>query len=304
MKIKFREDDFLVSEIPFVDIEGKSGKYSYFLLKKKDRNTVDVVNEVCRRLRIDRKSIGFAGNKDKKAVTSQYISILTNDFENIEKLDINNASLKFVGYGSERINLGDLKGNKFEIIVRQLSNEKELILGKVKNYFGEQRFGKDNLNVKIGKNLIKKEFKKVCELLDLDADGNNFVEAVRKIDMKLLRLYVNAYQSWIWNKVVKEINNLEEIEVIGFLTEFENEIVREKYEEIMIKEDILKEDFLVKQIKEISMEGTTRKLFMNVRNFFYNWSNDELFEGKKKCTLFFELDKGCYATVVLEALFH
>ena len=47
----------------------------------------------------------------------------------------------FVGWSENRITLGDLKGNKFEIVVRGLENERDLQVENVKNFFGEQRFG-------------------------------------------------------------------------------------------------------------------------------------------------------------------
>ncbi|MDP3917324.1 MAG: tRNA pseudouridine(13) synthase TruD [Nanoarchaeota archaeon] len=305
MKIKYKEEDFLVEEIPLLEFGTKENKYSYFLLNKNGKNTSDVINEICRHLRIHNKFIGFAGNKDKTAITSQYISIMTNIFEikDIESFKIEGVSLKFAGYGSERINLGDLKGNRFVITVRQLNDEKELNPGKIKNYFGEQRFGKNNLNSSIGKCLVKKNFRKVCELLSIKPNGNNFIEAIKGLDVRLLRLYVNAYQSMLWNEAARKIKNADEVEVIGFLTEFENEDVKKIYGEIMKNEDIHKEEFLIKQIKEISMEGTKRKLFLDVKDFSYKWSDDELFPGKKKCVVSFCLDKGCYATVVIESLF-
>ena len=310
MKIKVLEEDFKVCEVKrfelkdFDDIEGK--KYACFLMRKKGRNTLDVVLEVARRLRKRPKEIGFAGNKDKKAVTEQYVSVgLNSEAEvcKIESLEIENVSMKFVGWCDERINLGNLKGNKFEIVVRDLDCEKSLVVGRIKNLFGEQRFGVDSSNVEIGKSIVKRDFGRVCGLLGLEVDGKDFVNALRKKDLRELRLYVGAYQSWLWNKVAEKVDNAEVLEIVGFLSEFEDKIVKKVYGSILKEESVMKEDFLINQFKELSMEGDNRKLYMDVKNFSFEWKNDDIFEGKRKCKLVFELGKGSYATVFTNFLF-
>jgi TruD family tRNA pseudouridine synthase len=82
--LKQLPEDFVVIEIPSAKTE-KQGKYLYFWMKKKGRNTLDVVKELARRLRIREKDIGFAGSKDKQAVTEQMISIAGMKKEEIEK---------------------------------------------------------------------------------------------------------------------------------------------------------------------------------------------------------------------------
>ncbi len=307
MKIKVVEEDFRVEEVAsfdfkkFDEIEGQV--YGCFLLEKKRRNTPEVISEVARRLRIKMRSIGFGGNKDGMAVTKQFISIPldSEDVSSVTNLEIDGVSLKFVGWLEDRITLGSLIGNKFEIVVRGLENEKEIKVDKVKNFFGEQRFGSNNVDV--GRALVLNNFEEACRLLKLDVTDRNFVNALREIDARQLRFYVSAYQSWLWNKVAEKVEDVEEIELLGFLTEFDNGVISELYEEILLKEGVVKEKFMIKQLKEASLEGSKRGLFMDVKGFSYSWGEDELLDGKKKCKLLFELDKGCYATVVVDFIF-
>jgi len=309
MKIKVVEEDFKVEEIPKnfeLRTEYLDGyDYVHYLLEKKNWNTLDVVETVARRLRINAKSIGYAGNKDKKAVTSQRISIplsAINNVKDVENLNIKNCNAKFLGYCNERITLGDLEGNKFTIVVRRLDEERDIQISRIKNYFGQQRFGVDNKNVLVGKALLKKDFKKVCSLLGLDVSDNNFVGVLKELDARVLRLYLGAYQSFLWNNAAKKVKEVDELELVGFLTEFQ-ESTKKIYEELMNKEGVKLEDFLIKQFKEISMEGGMRKLHVDVENFSCSWKDDELFSGFKKCTMFFSLKKGCYATEVVKAIF-
>jgi tRNA(Glu) U13 pseudouridine synthase TruD len=307
MKIKVLEEDFKVFEekdlklVDFDSIEGS--RYACVLLKKKGRNTLDVIKEIARRLRKRVKDVGFAGNKDKIAVTEQYVSILIKDKKEVEKI-VDNASIKFMGWLKERINLGELKGNRFEIIVRDLDKEFDLKFDKIKNFYGEQRFGIDGGNVEIGKAFVKRDFSKVCELLGISVEGRDFIGMLRKEDLRKLRLYVGAYQSWLWNKVAKEVENLEELEAVGFLTEFKDSKVEEIYKRLMDEEGIVNDSFLINEFKELSVEGDKRKLYLDVQDFSYEWADDEIFDGKKRCKLFFKLGKGSYATVFVKNIFN
>ncbi len=310
MKTKYSEEDFIVEEVPLErDLTQKPAEesaYAYFLLEKKDWDTPRLVDEISRRLRINRKSIGYAGNKDRKAITKQRISIpleAVPDVKEVEHLSINGCSFKFLGYAKERITLGDLKGNKFVITVRQIDEPFDVEAGKIRNYFGEQRFGKENINVALGKTIIKKEFDKTCSLLGKKAEGKNYVGALKDVDSRILRLYVNAYQSWLWNEVAKKVDTADVLELVGFLTEIKDVKVQELYEKLMVKDRIKKEDFLIKQFKEISSEGGTRKLYVQVMNLTSKWEKDEIFDGTYKCIVSFALEKGCYATEVVKALF-
>ena len=308
MKIKVVEEDFKVDEIAnfelknFNEINGQP--YGIFLLTKKGRNTPDIISEIARRLRIKTRFIGFAGNKDKKAVTKQYISIpldSENEINQIIGFESKDVVFSFVGWSENRITLGDLKGNKFEVVVRGLENERDLKAEGVKNLFGEQRFG--TINVDVGRAIVKKEFEKACKLIGLEVEDNNFVNSLRNLDARQLRFYVSAYQSWMWNQVAEKAKGVENVELLGFLTDFENSAVREEYEAILSNEGISKESFMIKQIKEASLEGAKRKLIMDVSNFSFVWGEDEILDNKKKCTLSFELNKGSYATVVVDFLF-
>ncbi len=305
MKIKYIEEDFRVKEIPCFELKD-FGEFACFKLTKKNWNTSSVIEKIAEKLKVATKSMGYAGNKDKFAITEQYIALplSENEVETVENLNLVGVSIKFVGWLTERITLGFLRGNKFKIVVRQCDNEKELLFDKVKNLYGPQRFGVGNQNVDVGRALLKKDFEKACHLLKLKTEGRNFVNALANVDTRALRIYISAYQSWLWNQVAKKVENLEELEVLGFLTEFENSEVEKHYQEILDIEGIKKEDFLIKQLKKISMEGTKRKLYLDIKNFSYVWEPDDLFSGKNKCTLLFELGKGSYATVLIDYLFY
>ncbi|MEW5896341.1 MAG: tRNA pseudouridine(13) synthase TruD [Nanoarchaeota archaeon] len=204
--IKQIPEDFVVKEISSVEIKDK-GRHAYFRLKKKNRNTLDVIKEIARQLHLKEKQIGFAGNKDKQAVTEQLISIPVAKKEKIKEINVDNVSLDFVGYDDRPLSLGDLQGNEFEVVARNLDKCNINKIKFVENYFDEQRFGSNN--VEIGKGLVRRDFSAAAQLINnskikehLAKNRNDFVGALKELPMRLLKMYVHAYQSYLWNETL------------------------------------------------------------------------------------------------------
>ncbi|HLC58282.1 MAG TPA: tRNA pseudouridine(13) synthase TruD [Candidatus Nanoarchaeia archaeon] len=321
MKVKQIPEDFIVEEIIDLKIDDKKQDYSIFRLTKKNWSTFNIIEKISERLQIPQKFIGYAGIKDRKAVTTQYISIYKINKEKIENLKIEDVNLEFVGYSKERINLGDLKENKFKITIRNLN--KKIKLPKklqLENYFDSQRFGKDNNTHEIGKLILKRNFKEVCKILNLEINNNDPIGALRKQPLKLLKFYISAYQSYIWNKNLNEIikqnksiktikSELGEISfsnkkikpfkipLLNFDTE--EDIILTK---IMKEENISKLDFIIKQIPELIYASIEREAFIEIKNIKSKFSKDELNKEKLKLVLEFNLPKGSYATMLIKKI--
>jgi tRNA pseudouridine13 synthase len=325
--IKQLPEDFIVKEISNLKVKD-SGKYSYYKLTKIKENILDVVSKLAKKLGIKTKDIGFAGSKDKNAVTEQVISIKNGKKEIV--------GLRFIGYADKPITLGDLKGNKFEIVVRNLDGEEIEKVDFVVNYFDEQRFSKNN--VEIGKKLVKKKFENAAKLIDdkkcvesLKNNPNNFIGALQRVPLRMLKFYVHAYQSWLWNETVKKyleekcriikkvkysqgefvfVNSKKNVSIplIGFSDEniknIKNKEIEKIIKDIMEEEKVTYNDFIIKQIPEISMEGELRKVFVDVMDLKIDeFEEDELHLGKKKVIISFSLGKGSYATMLIRKLF-
>ena len=98
-------------------------------------------------MNIGQKSIGFAGTKDKRAITTQHFSIKTS-VDKLSKIDLENIEVDFLHSSIKPIRLGNLVGNKFRIKITNSENNEEIInnifsdlKGFFPNYFGVQRFG-------------------------------------------------------------------------------------------------------------------------------------------------------------------
>ncbi|WP_407381429.1 tRNA pseudouridine(13) synthase TruD [Methanobrevibacter sp.] len=170
--IRNRYEDFYVEEIPEMLPTGE-GPNVWIWIEKLGRTTLDVVLDIARDLHIDRKRMGFAGMKDKKALTRQWICIANMDseeqFRQVENLDIYKTDFLEITRGRKKLRMGQLTGNKFRILIRDLddieksadiANEvlKELEVTGVPNYYGWQRFGKPRTNTHlVGEALIQND---------------------------------------------------------------------------------------------------------------------------------------------------
>lgn len=314
-KIKQIPEDFYVKEL--INLKFNSGNYSYFLLKKRNLTTLEAINTISKRFKINIKNIGYAGNKDKRAITEQYISILNC---NLKDIKFNDLGLKFLGYGNERIKLGNNLGNEFLITVRNLDKKYNGIKFIV-NYFDEQRFSK--INIKIGKYLLQEKFKEICNLLKLDDE--NPIMSLNKFNKKELRFYLHSYQSFIFNKSVAEylknkykyhkkvkyssgsfifVDKKENLKfpLISFDAKFNK---KDKiYLKILKEEKINLEQFIIKKIPWLIEETSYRNVFANVKNFkIVKYEKDELNKGEFKQIISFTLPKGSYATILVKEIF-
>jgi tRNA pseudouridine13 synthase len=315
--IKEKPEDFLVEEIlvlPCCD-----GAYSYWQLRKKNLTTLEAVAKISGQLRIPLKYVKFAGNKDKRAVTTQHISVYSAPKERIASLSIQDIALSFVGHGAAPIYTGQHQGNRFQVTVRNLDTAKVPLLKvpllRVTNYFGAQRFSEHNVD--IGRSIVKKNFRAAAELIDhpsaedyLERNPKDHIGALRTLPKSLMKLFLHSYQSFIWNKTASlyiqrchPTDNLK-VPIVGFGTEITQERMSLVVKQILDEERLTPRDFIVRQFPELSSEGGERDLFMEILDFSMGpYEPDELHDGKLKTTLNFTLPKGSYATVLVEHVF-
>jgi tRNA pseudouridine13 synthase len=179
--------DFVVTEIPLYEFSGE-GEHLIIQFRKKNLTTWEALEILSNTLGCKVRDIGYAGLKDKNAMTIQYIS-LHKKFE-ARLNDFNHPSIKILSttYHNNKIRTGHLKGNKFFIRLKRINKTNNRKIGSVlqqianqgiPNYFGHQRFGID------GKNHLK-----AIEILN----GNLKIR-----NKKEKEFILNAYQSHLFN---------------------------------------------------------------------------------------------------------
>ena len=143
--------------------DGGRGKHIEFVMEKRNWNTVDALIAVAKRLGHGRKSIGYAGTKDRNAVTVQLASVFSPDDADLRSLGIKDIRINGQWRG-DGVGMGDVLGNAFEITVRDAKRVDnagaiaEELGGRMPNYFGEQRFGYRGNNWKIGAAMLRGDF--------------------------------------------------------------------------------------------------------------------------------------------------
>ncbi len=149
-EIKEQVKDFIVTELASHDFD-EDGDHLIVKLRKQNMTTMEAVSKLSNMLHISKDRVGYAGNKDKRAVTEQYISVEGVDETEVRQVFTDEFDLEVEGRNGY-IGLGNLDANRFEITVRQLNlpiedlrNRSLKIVdeldGKFPNYFGRQRFG-------------------------------------------------------------------------------------------------------------------------------------------------------------------
>ncbi len=167
-RLKAQPEDFVVKEISSHPEPVKNGKFTIARITAKNWETNRMIRLMSREMGISRERIGFAGTKDKRAVTTQLMS-----FEGpsslLDKIELQDISVSDLYTAKRKIQIGDLIGNEFEIRVSGLSkpiseindicNEVVSQIDKNKgfpNYFGVQRFGVVRpVTHKVGERIIR-----------------------------------------------------------------------------------------------------------------------------------------------------
>jgi tRNA pseudouridine13 synthase len=276
-------------------VPGK-GEHIHMTMIKKNRTTIDVVNQICKQLGISSFDVGYAGLKDKRAVTSQRISVMA---KTLGKLEVDKVVFKDVSRQGRKIRIGQLQGNVFTIRIRDLKPGFERVLHefmryeKIPNFFGPQRFGG---NEEIGRALIANDLKGAVDLISKQSGlmerrirklSDDPKRAMRNVPKRILMLYKDAYQSHVFNRALEAYGweAPEYLPLAGSKTEIDG-----------VTEKILEKDCISKtDLKRSRMKGTFRKSF-----FKPEWLGSKTHE--KDAVLKFFLPKGSYATVLLQEL--
>lgn len=171
-KLKERDEDFIVEEIPLYGPSGE-GQHVYVRLARKGMTTRDVENRLKDLFGLKNRAIGYAGKKDKHAWTTQTFSL---DMPKAELDEVRQTlegeedfELVWVERHRNKIKRGHLVGNLFTVAITDTDPEAGEALERarevaeaieargVANFYGEQRFGKYGDNAEQGLEIIRGE---------------------------------------------------------------------------------------------------------------------------------------------------
>ncbi len=190
---KAEPEEFVVVETLAEEPAGE-GEHVYLNIRKAGANTQWVAEQLASFAGINKKAVGYAGRKDRHAVTTQWFSCyLPGDKTlNWHALSIEGVEILNVTRHRRKLRLGEIDNNHFDILLRfpgELEPEQvtqlQTRLDQIKeagflNYFGDQRFGVNRDNLVYADRLLRKG-----ERLKFKRD-----------------LYMSAARAWLFNLFV------------------------------------------------------------------------------------------------------
>ena len=201
-KLFEREEDFKVQEIEedgtVLNLERKEKRevteekkdYLLFTLVKRGISTPEAIKLIARNLHISFKRIAYNGNKDKRALTSQRISIFKFDAENLS-IDSERMFFRDLTYSNDPCKIGKLYGNHFTVIVKEfdasgdeLNKITQDINKGVPNFYGPQRFGSASLNIETSKSILSGDFKSAFYTLVLKERNESEINRERRAALR------------------------------------------------------------------------------------------------------------------------
>lgn len=190
--IKQQPEDFIVNEQLSFELTG-NGEHIYLRIGKRLNNTQWVVKQLAQHFHCQARDIGYAGLKDRHAVTTQWFSLPAKSFTDTKAASFASEGIDIieVSRSSGKLRRGAIKHNHFDLLIREVTLKNDALAQRmvliasqgVPNYFGEQRFGRQRQNLQV---------------------VDTWFQGQRNIDRFKRSLYLSAARSWLFNLVLAE----------------------------------------------------------------------------------------------------
>ncbi|WP_062355665.1 tRNA pseudouridine(13) synthase TruD [Pseudoxanthomonas mexicana] len=155
-RIRSTPEDFFVEEQPGFEPSGE-GEHLLLTIEKRGMNTAFAAKRIAAWAGIADMGVGYAGMKDRNAVTRQRFSVHLPRKVAPDLAGLGSDDLRVIdsAWHSRKLPRGALAGNRFELVLRDVTGDTEAIEARLRdmaahglpNWFGEQRFGRDGGNV-------------------------------------------------------------------------------------------------------------------------------------------------------------
>ena len=170
-EIKRDIEDFVVEERPLYEPCGE-GEHLYLYIEKRGISTFDVTRELAEIFHVNPRTVSYAGLKDVKSVSRQYICVPGGDEARLGGREFDRFRILDVSRHTNKLRTGHLKGNYFRVRVRGVdpanvprAREVLEILARrgVPNFYGPQRFGSHGRNALFGRALLKGRYHRAIQ---------------------------------------------------------------------------------------------------------------------------------------------
>lgn len=155
-RLRAEREDFYVEEQLGYCASG-DGEHAWLRIRKRGLNTLDVARRLARHVGVAAVAVGFAGLKDRNAVTVQHFTVQLPGRESPDWSVLEDDDLQVLEASrhNRKIRRGGLRGNRFVIGVHGVAGDHDAATATlaaiaahgVPNYFGAQRFGHEGANL-------------------------------------------------------------------------------------------------------------------------------------------------------------
>jgi tRNA pseudouridine13 synthase len=192
--LKSVPEDFIVREQLGYEPLGE-GEHIYLWVQKQGLNTAYLAEEIAKFSQLPLRAVSYAGRKDKHALCEQWFGVHKPGKADYDwnTFNVPGATVLKAVRHNKKLRTGVLKGNQFELVIRELSSieglQERLEAVKthgVPNYFGPQRFGDSKYDPR-GSNLL---------LAEKMLNG----EEIRNRNKRSMA--ISALRSWLFNEFV------------------------------------------------------------------------------------------------------
>lgn len=162
-RFRVAPEDFLVEELPLYPPDG-DGPFLWLWVEKRGLDTAQAARVIAEHCDLPRKEVGWAGRKDRHAVTRQALTVPAQAAASLESLDRADLAVLESRRTGERLRAGQLAGNRFVLTVRDVDGAQAATAAEglrsidrrgLPNRFGAQRYGRDGRNVDRGRELLE-----------------------------------------------------------------------------------------------------------------------------------------------------
>ncbi len=191
MKVKRLPEDFVVEELS--DVQPlEAGKLTLYSLEKRGIGTLEAIQAIQQRWKLNRYRMSWGGLKDRHAITKQYFTVAGGPKRGMEQT---NFRVECLGYVNKPFEAHDISGNRFSLVLRNLTVEQASFAVQaapilkafgVPNYFDDQRFGSVSLKGEfIADPWIRGNYERSLWLTF--AEPNSFDNSTEKREKAILR---------------------------------------------------------------------------------------------------------------------
>ncbi|HTY76070.1 MAG TPA: tRNA pseudouridine(13) synthase TruD [Candidatus Nanoarchaeia archaeon] len=252
----------MVKEKPPLGATATKQQFLICELVKRNWDTFIAIKNLAEALGVDQTRIQFAGIKDAKALTAQYITIEGVSAEDVSNVRVKDEKLRPLGYFHSPMSPFYLLGNDFKINIKNVTYPKETVqeqisetiaelaqTGGIPNFYGHQRFGTTRpITHLVGKALVQGKLEEAAMIFlanpspnehpdstrartklqstqnfqsalrdfppqlrferlmirHLAENAGDFKGAFRRLPLKLQLLFVQGYQSYLFNRFLSQ----------------------------------------------------------------------------------------------------